>query len=417
MRLLPYLRANASFLTAGAMLTFLSSFGQTYFISLFAGEVRTSFDLSHGAWGGIYMVGTMASAAVMIWAGGLTDLFRVRVLAPIVLGGLAAACLAMAFNPWVWALPFIVFALRFFGQGMCSHIAVIAMARWFVATRGRALSIASLGFAMGEALVPMAVVAAMSMMAWQNLWVMGAMVCIAAIPILSRLLAQERTPASHADSDISVGMSGRHWRRMEALRHPLFWCMVPAVLGPAAFNTAFFFHQVHVSEIKGLEHLVFVSFFPLYTAVGITSMVLSGWALDRLGTARLTPFYQLPMVAAFLTFAITQSAGGLALGFVFLGMTSGANSTLPNAFWAEFYGTAHIGSIKSMATAVMVLGSAIGPGLTGLLIDLGVGIETQFIGVAMFFVATTLLMAFGISRAARDIPLAVTASDFRTRQP
>lgn len=417
MRLLPYLRANASFLTAGAMLTFLSSFGQTYFISLFAGEVRTSFDLSHGAWGGIYMVGTMASAAVMIWAGGLTDLFRVRVLAPIVLGGLAAACLAMAFNPWVWALPFIVFALRFFGQGMCSHIAVIAMARWFVATRGRALSIASLGFAMGEALVPMAVVAAMSMMAWQNLWVMGAMVCIAAIPILSRLLAQERTPASHADSDISVGMSGRHWRRMEALRHPLFWCMVPAVLGPAAFNTAFFFHQVHVSEIKGLEHLVFVSFFPLYTAVGITSMVLSGWALDRLGTARLTPFYQLPMVAAFLTFAITQSAGGLALGFVFLGMTSGANSTLPNAFWAEFYGTAHIGSIKSMATAVMVLGSAIGPGLTGLLIDLGVGIETQFIGVAMFFVATTLLMVFGITRAARDIPLAVTASDLRTRQP
>ncbi|PRY81890.1 MFS transporter [Marivita geojedonensis] len=417
MRLLPYLRANASFLTAGAMLTFLSSFGQTYFISLFAGEVRTSFELSHGAWGGIYMVGTMASAALMIWAGGLTDLFRVRVLAPIVLGGLAAACLAMAFNPWVWALPFIVFALRFFGQGMCSHIAVIAMARWFVATRGRALSIASLGFAMGEALVPMAVVAAMSMMAWQNLWVMGAIVCIAAIPILSRLLAQERTPASHADSDISVGMSGRHWRRMEALRHPLFWCMVPAVLGPAAFNTAFFFHQVHVSEIKGLEHLVFVSFFPLYTAVGITSMVLSGWALDRLGTARLTPFYQLPMVAAFLTFAFTQSAGGLALGFVFLGMTSGANSTLPNAFWAEFYGTAHIGSIKSMATAVMVLGSAIGPGLTGLLIDLGVGIETQFIGVAMFFVATTLLMAFGITRAARDIPSAVTASDLRTRQP
>lgn len=417
MRLLPYLRANASFLTAGAMLTFLSSFGQTYFISLFAGEVRTSFDLSHGAWGGIYMVGTMASAALMIWAGGLTDLFRVRVLAPIVLGGLAAACLAMAFNPWVWALPLIVFALRFFGQGMCSHIAVIAMARWFVATRGRALSIASLGFAMGEALVPMAVVAAMSMMAWQNLWVMGAMVCIAAIPILSRLLAQERTPASHADTDISVGMSGRHWRRMEALRHPLFWCMVPAVLGPAAFNTAFFFHQVHVSEIKGLEHLVFVSFFPLYTAVGITSMVLSGWALDRLGTARLTPFYQLPMVAAFLTFAFTPSAGGLALGFVFLGMTSGANSTLPNAFWAEFYGTAHIGSIKSMATAVMVLGSAIGPGLTGLLIDLGVGIETQFIGVAMFFVATTLLMVFGITRAARDIPLAVTASDLRTRQP
>lgn len=417
MRLTDFLRANAPFLTAGAMLTFLSSFGQTYFISLFAGEIRLAFDLTHGAWGGIYMIGTMASAAVMIWAGGLTDLFRVRHLAPVVLAGLATACLAMAFNPWVWALPVIIFALRFFGQGMCSHIAVIAMARWFVATRGRALSIASLGFALGEALVPMAVVAAMSVVAWQNLWVLGAVVCLGAIPILARLLAQERTPASHAESDVSFGMYGQHWRRIQALRHPLFWCMVPAVLGPSAFNTAFFFHQVHVAEVKDLEHLVFVSFFPLYTAVGIASMVLSGWALDRLGTARLTPFYQLPMVAAFLVFGLTNSPLGLAVGFVFLGMTSGANATLPNAFWAEFYGTAHIGSIKSMATAVMVLGSAFGPGLTGLLIDIGVGIETQFIGIAGFFCASTVLMLVGITRAARDLPLAVTGQDLTTPHP
>ncbi len=406
MRLTDFIRANAPFLTAGVMLTFLSSFGQTYFISLFAGELRLAFDLSHGEWGGIHMVGTMVSAAVMVWAGGLTDLFRVRLLGPVVLVGLALSCLAMAFNPWVWALPVIIFALRFFGQGMCSHIAVIAMARWFVATRGRALSIATLGFAVGEALAPMAVVAAMTVIAWQNLWIVGALICLGAVPVLARLLAQERTPASHAETDVALGMSGRHWQRMEVLRHPLFWCMVPAALGPAAFNTAFFFHQVHIAEVKGLEHLVFVSFFPLYTLIGITSMVVSGWALDRLGTARLTPFYQLPMVVAFLLFAVSDSAWGLALGFVFLGITSGANSTLPNAFWAEFYGTAHIGAIKSMATAVMVLGSAIGPGLTGLLIDLGVGIETQFVGVAGYFCAATALMILGITRAARDLPLA-----------
>ena len=81
MTLLTYLRENAPFLTTGAMLTFLSAAGQTFFISLFAGEIRLAFDLSHGAWGGIYMVGTTASAVVMLWAGGLTDKFRVRVLA------------------------------------------------------------------------------------------------------------------------------------------------------------------------------------------------------------------------------------------------------------------------------------------------------------------------------------------------
>ena len=85
MPILAFLRGNAPWLGAGVLLTFLSSFGQTYFISVFAGEIRAAFGLSHGAWGGIYTLGTTASALLMVWAGGLTDRFRVRVLAPFVL--------------------------------------------------------------------------------------------------------------------------------------------------------------------------------------------------------------------------------------------------------------------------------------------------------------------------------------------
>ena len=54
---------NARWLGAGVLLAFLSSFGQTYFISVFAGEIRTAFGLSNGQWGGIYTLGTTASAA------------------------------------------------------------------------------------------------------------------------------------------------------------------------------------------------------------------------------------------------------------------------------------------------------------------------------------------------------------------
>ena len=76
-------------------------------------------------------------------------------------------------------------------------------------------------------------------------------------------------------------------------------------------------------------------------------------------------------------------------GLLVLALTTGANATLPNAFWAEFFGTAHIGAIKSMAAAAMVLGSAVGPGLTGLLIDLGVAIERQFLAIAGLLPCTT----------------------------
>ena len=407
MYLFAFLRDNAPWLSAGVLLTFLSSFGQTFFISVFAGEIREGFGLSHGQWGGIYTLGTGASAVLMVWAGGLTDRFRVRSLGPAVLAFLGLACFAMALNPVWWLLPVVIFALRFGGQGMTSHIAVVAMSRWFIATRGKALSVATLGFAAGEALLPLIFVALMIYYDWRLLWGLAAIIALCGIPILLGLLRNERTPQSMARLSLSVGMVGQHWTRGQALRQFLFWFMVPALLGPAAFNTAFFFHQVHFATVKGMAHVELVAMFPLYTVVSIAAMVLSGWALDKVGTARLIPFMQLPMVAAFVIFGWSDTTATMVLGFFFLALTTGMNTTLPNAFWAEFYGTRHLGAIKAMAAAIMVLGSAIGPGITGLGIDLGLGIEAQYIGVAGYFLFASVMMAIGIARAR---PLLATAA-------
>jgi len=389
-RPLRYLSENAGFLGAGVLLTFLSSFGQTFFISVFAGQIRAEYGLGHGEWGVLYSMGTTASAIVMVWAGGLTDRIRVRTLGPLILTGLGLACFAMAWNTAVWALPVVIFALRFFGQGMSSHIAVVAMVRWFQATRGRALAIAGLGFSAGEALLPILFVAAMAAFDWRFLWCLAGLVVLAGVPVLLRLLRLERTPQSMAEDVSSVGMLGRHWSRVEALRHPVFWCLLPALLGPPAFNTAFFFHQVHYAETIGMSHAQLVALFPIYTGTAVGVMILSGWALDRWGSLRLLPLVELPMALAFLTFALATSPTGVLVGFCLLGVGTGAYATLPNAFWAEAYGTAHIGAIKALATAIMVFGSAIGPAITGVAIDLGVGVTSQYIWVAGYFLLASL---------------------------
>ncbi|MBY6159480.1 MFS transporter [Mameliella alba] len=401
MGLFRFLAENARWLAAGALLTFLSSFGQTFFISIFAGEIRDAFGLSHGQWGGIYTLGTSASAVVMIWAGALTDKYRTRVIGSVVLALLAGSCLFMALNLWAALLPLVIFALRFCGQGMASHIAVVSMSRWFVATRGKALSVAGLGFAAGEAILPVSFVSLMLVMDWRWLWLAVAAVSLLSVPVLLLLLTKERTPQSHAETDHSIGMEGRHWARAEVLRHWLFWFMVPALLGPAAFNTAFFFQQVHFAEIKGWTHLELAALFPVYTAAAVGAMVVAGGMLDRVGTGRLIPWSQLPMVAGFLCFALGGSIGWTLVGLLFVAMTTGATQTLPNAFWAEFYGTRNLGAVKAMAAAVMVFGSAIGPGVTGYLIDFGIGIETQYIGVAVYFVFASVMMWVGVTRARR----------------
>ena len=118
---------NARWLGAGMALTLASSFGQTFFISLFAGHIMAGFALSHGEWSTIYLIGTLASAAVLIQAGRLADRMALGRLALWVLGLYVAVAVAMWANPSVWLLAILIFGLRFCGQGMMGHIAVTAI--------------------------------------------------------------------------------------------------------------------------------------------------------------------------------------------------------------------------------------------------------------------------------------------------
>jgi len=396
MSLRAFLAENSRWLAAGMLLTFCSGFGQTYFISIFAGAIRDEFGIGHGAWGGIYTAGTLGSAAVMLWAGGLADRFRVRALGAGVLIWLAAACVAMAALPSVWLLVPAIFALRLAGQGMAVHVAMVGMARWFVARRGRAVAIASLGVSAGEALLPLGFVALMSVLPWRALWLVAACVPLAALPLLIRLLRVERTPQSFAADESRAGMGGRHWTRAEMLRHPLFWTIMPLMLSPAAFVTVLFFHQVHLANVKGWVLAEFVALFPLYTSVTVGTMLLAGGVIDRLGTARLIPFYQLPMAGGFLWLSQATTIPGAAVAMAAVALSVGVHIAVVQVLWAERYGTRNLGAIKATATAVTVLGTALGPGISGVLIDAGLAFPGQMGGIAAYILGAGLLATAGL---------------------
>ena len=67
MNFVSFIKANKLWLSAGFLLALSSSFGQTFFISIFAAEIMSSFDLSNSEWGTIYASGTLLSAVAMIY--------------------------------------------------------------------------------------------------------------------------------------------------------------------------------------------------------------------------------------------------------------------------------------------------------------------------------------------------------------
>ncbi len=67
-------------------MTFVSSFGQTYFIGILGPCIQTEFNLSHTVWGTVYMIGTLASAVLLPWTGKQVDRVDLKVYTMVACG-------------------------------------------------------------------------------------------------------------------------------------------------------------------------------------------------------------------------------------------------------------------------------------------------------------------------------------------
>jgi len=383
--MIAFLIQNSRWLGTGLLLAFASSFGQTWFISLFAGEIRAAHGLSDGGWGALYTGATLSSAALLLWRGSLADTMPLSRLAPLTALLFAGAAMSMALGHSLWLLAMTVFLLRFCGQGMFTHIALTAMGRWFVATRGRAVSIMGLGHSAGEALLPVPVLLVIGGLGWRGSWLLvAAVIALVVAPVLVMLLARDRVPAGMVGHAGSPGMADRHWRRREVLGHWLFPALVPMLLTPGFIGTVVFFHQAHVAEVKGWTLTAMATAYPVYAGVTVLTSLAAGWACDRFGPDRLLPALTLPMGVAMLLIGPAQGVGGWVLALGILGLTQG----MGNAFWGAFlphvYGTDHLGSLRAVVVAIMVVSTAIGPGLTGLAIDMGIDFPRQGMALGLW---------------------------------
>lgn len=198
-KMMAFLRTNLRWLAAGFILTFASGFGQTWFISLFAGVIKSEYGLTDGTWGSLYTVATLSAGGLMFWRGAAADTVRLSRLALIMTGVFTLASLGMASAGSVWLLGVSLFLLRFCGQGMFSHIAMTAVGRWFEARRGQTVSITNLGHPAGEVVVPILAVFCIAEFGWRPTWLVVAAVLVLFIaPTLWMLLRDDRSPQGHS---------------------------------------------------------------------------------------------------------------------------------------------------------------------------------------------------------------------------
>jgi MFS family permease len=390
--------AHRRLVTFGFLAAFASSFGQTYYIGIYGPAIQSEFGLSHTAWGTIYMLGTLGSAALLPWTGKQIDRLNLGLYTALVGLVAVAACVAtaLAVNPVMLVLA--IFLLRQSGQGLMSHVGITSMARYFDTGRGRAIAIATMGFAVGEAILPVAAVLMIAAFGWR--WSYGATAMSLAFVLvpaalwllkghdtrhrahLARLAAPRTSEESHA----------RSWTRAEMLRDPRFYLLMPGILAPAVVLTAMFFHHLNLADAKAWSHAWITGSYVVYAIAVILTSLAVGSAIDRFGATRIVPYMLVPMIAAMVMVAEFHHPW-IAWPYLFLiGVSTGVAHTAVSAMWAEIYGVVHLGAIRSLATAIGVLGSALGPVSLGGLMDLGISIETGCLLFAAYATIATVLM-------------------------
>ncbi|ULB12461.1 MFS transporter (plasmid) [Cereibacter azotoformans] len=375
---------QVSWIAGGLVMTLATMPGQTTFIAQFNAALRAEFGLSDGAFGGLYTLATLTSATGLVFAGVLADRIAPLKLALGVMAGLAATALLLS---QAGSLPLLVVALallRFFGQGMLMHVALTAMARWFNRFRGRALSLATFGITLGDSLLPFTLTVSIAAFGWRNVWIgTAATLALVLMPLLFVLL--RRSPGTgHPGTAIDAPpvATGQQWRRARVLRDPLFWAVLPGIMAMPAIGTLFIFHQANLVAAKGWSLTTFTAFFPVLAVTVAAASLTAGFLVDRLGAWRLMPVLLLPLAAACLVLATLTPVWSIALVFLGFGLTQGVMNPVMGALWVELYGTAHIGAVRSLATAALVAASALGPGIAGWLIDAGLPLERQAVGYA-----------------------------------
>ena len=392
-----FIRENIRFLAFGFVLTLSSSFGQTYFIALFSADIRGDFGLSHGDFGVLYSLATLASGLSLVWVGRPIDRVDLRLYTGLVCAGLVASCWFMALVPSVVALALALFALRLTGQGLIGHTAITSMARYFDEGRGRAIGVASLGHAAGQAVFPLMAVGLIAALGWRQAWgAVGLALAVTLALLVPWLLkghgARHGDHLERAARAAGTANGRRQWSRRQVVRDVRFYMVLPAALAAPFILTGLFFHQVHLAQSKGWELAWYAACFVAFSTAAVVAGLLSGPLVDRFGAARILPWSLLPLALGLLTLVAFDHAAAAALYLTVAGIAAGASFTIPSAMWAEAYGVAHLGAIRALVSAIVVVSTAVSPAAMGGLIDLGVSIEAIAV-IAVVYVGAAAALA------------------------
>ena len=377
----------------GFIFTFFSSFGQSFFIGLFNSDIRSDLNISHGQFGTIYAVATLASSFSLIWIGKKIDDFKLINFSFGVIFLLFFSSIFFSLINTIFLLFIGIFLLRLSGQGLMSHTATTSISRYFNLNRGKALSATWLGLSSAEFILPITIVFFLSIYSWRSIWISISLIIILFLPIISYLTIKNIKLSSRENIKSDLKKNNiKSWKRKEVLLDPKFYIISLVMLALPAINTGVFVYQSFILESKNWDDFVIAQSFMFYAIFSVITLFIAGPIVDKLTSRKILPFMNVPSLFAMLILFYFDNYISSYFLLGLMGISNGLANVLGSSTWAEIYGVKYIGSIKALTTSMMVFSTAFGTAVFGVIIDFGYSIEVIAMVSFIYMVVANLLI-------------------------
>jgi MFS family permease len=387
-----FLKNNLSGVSFGFLLTMISSFGQTFLISLYVPEIIESFGLSNASFGALYSVCTVTSSMILLSVGHFIDHKRVRYVTLYSLLLLAGSAVLLGLSSGFAMLVVAIVGLRLGGQGLMSHISLTVMSRSYNEGRGKALSLSSLGYSAGEALFPSIVTFLILNYGWNvSAIVSGVAVMLIFIPLT--MMFDMEAMDDYPDKDETKAGSVKPSDFLKVMKGRSFWRIAPAVFFLGFTVTAIFFYQLVIGKINDWPVASYALGFTFYAASRAFFSLVGGKWIDKWGASFVFSIHMFPFFTGILAILIPGIAGAY-IFLILTGVSFGLSGPAKSAILAEEYGNANLGAIRSLYTVVMVVSTALGPLFLGHLLDSSVPMYIMVLSMALPVGISGLVAAF-----------------------
>jgi MFS family permease len=364
----------------GALSLFFSGPGQTYANSVFIDFYIMDFNWERSLVSGIYSGATLAAGLLLFFVGSTIDKFGQRRVSLTVSVLLAGACIWNSFvvSPWMLFVGF--FLIRLLGQGSMTLLPNTLIPQWFIQKRGRAFSFMMLGGFASSTLFPPLNAWLITSFGWETTWrILGCAILIIFVPLVFFFMKNKpediglkpdnagNTPEISASASMTKDIS---WTLREAARTRQFWLLLLCVGIPAMINTGLTFHLVSIMTTSGLGIGTAAFVLSLMAAVGFPITMLAGFVLEKVKVHFVFAFVFAGQFIFIIVLIFTESFTMAVIFGLIWGMTGGIERICISIVFPDYFGRRHIGKIKSIATTVMVIGSAFGPLPFGIAYDI-----------------------------------------------